>query len=175
MTQPCVPLKQVLQNPAQYYNQQVTVHGLFTSELIVINDQTAYCQIVPNRLYYEYRSKWDYRVCLYLRKSVVTDLPFYHWQHAVPREDRRTAPNRNTAKIRITGTLYPPQNNHGLFVLGDVTEIVKMTEERLYHFKPDAFKHGVKALWTDYQWEVSEWKEKGKAWSHVFRPRNEEQ
>lgn len=149
---PSIPVMTVLQEPEKYYGQEITIRGLFTSDFVNFGDDIKYARIVPNRLYYEYRSKWDNRVSLHLKLSGVTGLLSSH-DGPVPGEIKRLSSNRNCLDIRITGTLIPPENEHSSIILDNITDLVSIHDGLIQHWKSYRL---YSSNWSWYSEEIRE-------------------
>lgn len=153
---PAIPVKQVLQEPQNYYGQEITVRGLFTSDFVHFGDDLKYARIVPNRLYYEFRSKWDHRVSLHLKMSNVTDFLFRFDQNVPGGGPRTLSSNRNCVEVRITGTLMPPENEHSLIILDNITDLVSIHEGLIHHWKPEMLRWDYSHIRQRYLNEIRE-------------------
>ena len=139
---PSVQLKTILREPDKYFGKQLTIRGLFSNDFVNFGNNISYARILPNRLYYEYRSKWDNRISLHLKPSQITQI-LTSFRRETPGIGYVDSPNEFTSEVRITGTLYPPENEYSSVILDDITDLVSLHEGKIYHWKPEALKYGL--------------------------------
>jgi|GEM_PF-6250274 len=142
---PAYSLKSILQNPEEFYGQEICIRALFSNDFVDYGNDIRYTRLIPNRLYYEFRSRWNKQVSIYLRPSPLVNI-LTGFRTELATGGYSTNPNRHTAEVRITGTLYPPENEHSSIILDDVTDLVSLHLGRVYHWHLETLKNGRKRL-----------------------------
>lgn len=146
---PGIPVREVLQVPDKFFGQEITIRGMFTSDFVEFDNGSKYARIVPNRLYYEYRSKWDNRVSLHLKLSTATGLLFSLEEPLLGGGLTKLIPNGNCIEVRLTGTLIPPENEHSSIILDNITDLVSLKDGLIQHWKLDIVE-GKNINWSEW-------------------------